>query len=350
MPRSILWLLLLCVLAASPAWAEVRIITATGEYRMGDNDTRTDAKRLALRDAKRNALEKAGTYLESISEIKHLELSRDEIRTYAAGIVEVTEQSTKSTMEGETTVVRIDVKVKIDTDVVAHQIDVLRRNESATIELANLREERNKLRQALDDKNREMAALKSKSAIEAAAQQRQEILTRADVNDLLAQARVAFGTAEGSGRLPGTTTTEERERTKALLNQILALDPSHPKAHAFMGSVLFHENDLEGAMKEYRTFLRLDPTQPGGHVGLASVLGQQGDLEGAIAELRLALSIDPGLALAHFNMGTALARKGLRAEAAQEYRKFLKLVKDAPANRPLIESANAILGDLERKP
>ncbi|MBM4134125.1 MAG: hypothetical protein FJ245_10185 [Nitrospira sp.] len=47
---------LLAWLAASPANAELRTITATGEYRMGDNDTRTDGKRLAL--------EQAGIYLE----------------------------------------------------------------------------------------------------------------------------------------------------------------------------------------------------------------------------------------------------------------------------------------------
>src|SRR5437867_334893 len=106
----------LCIV--SPSWAEIRTIAATGEYRMGDTDTRTDAKRLALQDAKRLALEKAGTYLESITEVKNFDLVRDELRAYTAGIVEVTEQQTRSTMEGETTVVRVDVTCRIDSDVV----------------------------------------------------------------------------------------------------------------------------------------------------------------------------------------------------------------------------------------
>ena len=54
-------------LVPSTATAEVRTLTATGEYRMGDNDTKTDAKRLALLDAKRLALEQVGTYLEGIT-------------------------------------------------------------------------------------------------------------------------------------------------------------------------------------------------------------------------------------------------------------------------------------------
>lgn len=94
---------LLITLAPCFASAEIQTITATGEYRMGDNDTRTDAKRLALLDAKRLALEKAGTYLESVTEIKNLQVSHDELRAYTAGIVEVTEQATKDVMEGAPT-------------------------------------------------------------------------------------------------------------------------------------------------------------------------------------------------------------------------------------------------------
>src|SRR5437016_13807568 len=110
--------MLLCLLSVSNADAEIRTITATGEYRMGDNDSRSDAKRLALLDAKRLALEQAGTYIESITEVENFDLSKEEIRAYTAGIVEVVEQPTRTTMEGATTVVRVDVTVKIDTDVV----------------------------------------------------------------------------------------------------------------------------------------------------------------------------------------------------------------------------------------
>lgn len=82
-------ILLVSLLASGYVAAEVRTITVIGEYRMGDNDTRADAKRLALLDAKRLALEQAGTYLESLTEAKNLQVSGDELRAYTAGIVEV---------------------------------------------------------------------------------------------------------------------------------------------------------------------------------------------------------------------------------------------------------------------
>jgi len=102
---------LVSLFTASLAFAEVKTITATGEYRMGDNDTRTDGKRLALLDAKRLALEQAGIYLESVTEVKNLQVSHDELRrAYTAGIIEVLEQTSTSTMEGQQHVIRVAVQ------------------------------------------------------------------------------------------------------------------------------------------------------------------------------------------------------------------------------------------------
>mgnify|MGYP003694111703 CR=1 FL=1 len=71
----------------SPPPVAVRVVTASGEYRMGDHDTRADAVRLAIEAAKRQALEQVATYLESVTEVKNLDVTRDDIRTYTAGIV-----------------------------------------------------------------------------------------------------------------------------------------------------------------------------------------------------------------------------------------------------------------------
>ena len=78
---------------ASPAPAAIKEIEASGRYQLGDNDSKLDGHRLALMEAKRNALEKAGTYVESITEVKDYQLTRDDIRTYTAGIVEINETS-----------------------------------------------------------------------------------------------------------------------------------------------------------------------------------------------------------------------------------------------------------------
>jgi len=63
-------ILFIIIFLPNPLFAENVTMTAVGEYVMGDNDTYTEAKKLALQDAKRILLEKVGTYIESKTEVK----------------------------------------------------------------------------------------------------------------------------------------------------------------------------------------------------------------------------------------------------------------------------------------
>src|SRR5215510_498879 len=58
---ALLVIIVLLPVLPSPALAEVRVVNAQGEYRMGDRDTREDAIRLATEAAKRSALEQVAT-------------------------------------------------------------------------------------------------------------------------------------------------------------------------------------------------------------------------------------------------------------------------------------------------
>src|SRR5262249_31422480 len=71
----------LTMLFAVAAHAQVQEFMATDEYRMGDNETRANAKLLALADAKRLIVEQAGTYLSSVTEVQLSSLAKDDIRT-----------------------------------------------------------------------------------------------------------------------------------------------------------------------------------------------------------------------------------------------------------------------------
>src|SRR6478736_1748529 len=110
----------------SPVSAEVRVMLSQGEFRMGDRDTREDAMRLATEAAKRNALEQVAVYLESITIVDGLAVTKDEIRTYTAGLVLVLDQQTNTTLDGNTIVVSTDLVAQIDTEEVRQAIAALR--------------------------------------------------------------------------------------------------------------------------------------------------------------------------------------------------------------------------------
>lgn len=136
--RAARWIALCAVflLPAVEGRAEIKTVEATGRYHLGDNDTRLDGHRLALMEAKRNALEKAGTYVESITEVKDFQLARDDIRSYTAGLVSVEETTEpKWEMIKQTLRVTVNVKASVDTDDVTQRIAALRKDKEATREL-----------------------------------------------------------------------------------------------------------------------------------------------------------------------------------------------------------------------
>jgi hypothetical protein len=181
---------LLAILSSWPtvALAEVRVVTAQGEHRMGDRDTKEDAIRLATETAKRNALEQVAVYLESITVVDGLDVTKDEIRTYTAGVVLVLEQTTNTTVDGDTVVVRTNLVAQIDTDDVQQAIAALRENEDARHQLVALKHENDQLQQDLNAANQALAQASTTEQTQQAVQRRQDILNRVQSNAMVSQA------------------------------------------------------------------------------------------------------------------------------------------------------------------
>lgn len=88
------WLLALLALpyfvfTALPVDAATQTITATHTYVMGDNDSRNDARQLCFLVAKRKVLEMAGSLIQSLTEVKNFDLTRDQITSYSAAVLSV---------------------------------------------------------------------------------------------------------------------------------------------------------------------------------------------------------------------------------------------------------------------
>ncbi len=168
--------------------ADSRIVTASGEYRLGDHDTRTDGARLAVEAAKRDALEQVATYLERVTEVRDLNLTRDDIRSYTAGIVKVLEETVTTRVENESIVIRAELTAEIDPHEVAQAIAALRENDSAMRELTALRAETDRLQEQLDATNRALAAAPSADEVQQLSRQRDDMLNDLQTNALVSQA------------------------------------------------------------------------------------------------------------------------------------------------------------------
>src|SRR3989344_6970956 len=100
----------------SQGFAEVKEIISEGTYNMGDGETPSVAESRALLQAKRTALEQAGTYVESYTKVENLQLTKDEIQVLASGIMEVEILDKKRTVVGDGFHFWVKIKAKVNPD------------------------------------------------------------------------------------------------------------------------------------------------------------------------------------------------------------------------------------------
>ena len=111
----------------------------------------------------------------------------------------------------------------------------------------------------------------------------------------------------------------DSERAVEALEQAIALDPSHWKAHNNLALASVDLGELELAEAYFRESLAIEP-QPAIYNDLGFVLERQGLLYEAIEMYEKSLELEPGDATAHYNLGSALARDGDFDQAESHFR------------------------------
>jgi hypothetical protein len=143
--KKILVILLLMSLYPSVIFAKTYEVETTGEYVMGDRDTKADARRIALEHAKVLAVEQIGTYLESETIVRNSQVTKDEIRTYASAIVKTVVLSEDlKLLQNKTTIFSLNIRANVDISVLENKIkeiksDIKRSQQISSLQAENIR-------------------------------------------------------------------------------------------------------------------------------------------------------------------------------------------------------------------
>jgi hypothetical protein len=165
-------------------------VEVLGEYVMGDNDTKLEARRIALENAKILAIEKIGTYLESHTIVKNGKLTKDEVNSYASAIVKTDVVSEKiSVIKNKTTVYNIRIKAKVDASVLKTKVKEIQLDSQRAKQVATLQKENIRLLKDLESLS---SALKSDKVIayKKLRKKREHVLEKLDKNEN--SIRIAF--------------------------------------------------------------------------------------------------------------------------------------------------------------
>jgi uncharacterized protein YaaR (DUF327 family) len=123
--------LLTTLILPTVAFATTQTITATHTYVMGDNDSRNDARHLCFLEAKRKVLEQVGTFIQSSSEVRNFQLTKDQMTSYSAAIVSVeTVNEIFGYKDGQGSIT-LTVKADVDTEDVKKRLAAIANDSTA---------------------------------------------------------------------------------------------------------------------------------------------------------------------------------------------------------------------------
>lgn len=156
--------------------AYTNTITAEASYLMGDGETPSFAEAMVLQKAKQAALEQAGTYVQSYTHLINLDLTVDEIKTIAGGVMKTEVIERKRALSGDG--VRFYIKIRATVTVTTDKMEDLARRVKGSNVVADykkLQEEFAKLTKELDVLKRQVAKTKTESEREVALDKIREV-------------------------------------------------------------------------------------------------------------------------------------------------------------------------------
>ena len=263
------------------ALAEVRVIEADGYYIMGDGpeENAAVAKERARADARRAASEQAGLYVAGMTEVKKGKLTRDEIRTISAAVLEVKEDGvTPEVMGGTVIQYHCRMKAVVDTGSITDQ----------------LRQDRATLAESVQ-RNKELEAENARISAE------------------LAELKERYKTASESEK------QEINREMKRNEDEFMAVQWNEK------GMERYNRKDYQGAIECYRKAIELDPKYATPWNNIGNAYGELGDYNKDIEYCRKAIELDPKYASPWNNMGYAYEKSGDCDKAAKCYRKAIEL-------------------------
>jgi len=304
--------------------AEVKVLEADSTYVMGDNDSKVEARRIAVQEAKRKALELAGAYVESLTQVRNYQLARDEVRTYTAGIVET--EVVSELMRGTTEHPEIYIKARcrIDTEVLTARIGQYRDNEELKEQLEASSRENEDLRKERDNLVKQLGAEKDKTKAAETRTKLDAVLSREETNDDTARVWTNLALKLSDDANGAEIRQADLDNSSVVLKRAISINPQNQRARSLLASIYQRNGDLPAAEGELRTAIEKHPSNPVLHMKLGVLLQTKGNYEDALREFHFVERVRPHNPMMLFHTGMTLKSLNRCERAVQYLNRFLK--------------------------
>lgn len=296
MKHFIAILITLFLLIPVHGFTTIRDIITEGDYNMEDGETPIVAESRALLNAKRIALEQAGTYVESYSKVKNFQLVEDEVKVLTSGTIEVTILDKKRTIVGNGIRFWVKIKARVKLDKME---DMAR-----TVKEKSIVEDYKKIQQEYDNNQKEMEKLKKELVMAQGEVAKKNVETRIAAEEKLFQANEWFE--------KGLRHTIGREDDQAIeeYTQAIALNPENAEAYAYRGAAYYNRGTFssdkgqqELAINDFRKVVAMKQGTYLAYLAQGVIYVYQNDYDKGIEEINKAIALNPYESMAYVVRG-----------------------------------------------
>jgi tetratricopeptide (TPR) repeat protein len=248
MRKIVLSIFLGLTLLCSAAIAEIITVKHTVKQTFGDSQSPDDARISAMAKAKREALEMAGAYIESLTVVQNSKVEKDEILALAADVLQAEVVSQKNYASDDAFGIEIVVNVVVDTSVLEERVKKLLQDKMHLTELKETQKREKELLQKfaiLEEENRRLFINKqSAEKLKDEFRQASQSLT---AMDWFNKAYVLWD---------GVKFTDPKKGIE-YLNNAIKLQPKYSAAYLLRGIAYEKCGDYQRAIEDYSEAINL---------------------------------------------------------------------------------------------
>src|SRR3989337_691032 len=218
------WVIIIALFLFFPSlgFAQTKEIISEGTYNMGDGETPGVAESRALLQAKRVAVEQAGTYVESYTRVENLQLTKDELQVLASGIMEVEILDKKRTVVGDGFHFWVQIKAKVNPDKIEEM--------AKKVKEKSVVEDYKKIQEAYDKSQKDIEELKKQLAGAKGEKEKKQVEAKITDEERLLQANEGF--EKGNQH----SLNNEHDSAIEAYTKAIALDPNYAAAYNNRGT------------------------------------------------------------------------------------------------------------------
>ena len=337
--------------------AETKTFIREYTYQAGEADSKLTSRAISLEQVKRLLLEELGTYLESHTEVENLQITKDQIITLSAGIVQTI--ILDEYWDGK--IYWMKAKIEADPEKVIADLDNLRKDRKKAQEFEELKKraddaliEIKRLKEQLIAKEDDKARLNIANQI----RQETNILTAKDwveKGDFLFMAEdyeraiEAFSKAIENDPKYATAYQYRAIAYSAIgfnelalvdINRFIKLKPKSKRSIlSTLGGIYEGQKKYQKAIETFNEYIKLYPNESLGYSRLGGIYVELGDFKKAIFYYSKAVKLEPDDFHIYFNRGNIYLATYNYGQALDDYNKAIELnptIGDFYFNRALV--------------